>query len=63
MKGDIPPAVGQMEAISASEHATAIVPRKVMILAQHSVTVYSFNEGDGGAALTSYRTSTARRHL
>ena len=43
MKGDIPPAVGQMEAISASEHATAIVPRKVMILAQHLVTVYSFN--------------------
>jgi hypothetical protein len=31
-KGNAPPAVGQIEAISAREQAIAIVPRNVMIL-------------------------------
>jgi hypothetical protein len=42
--GNSPPAVSQIEAISASEQAIAIVPRKVMILLHSPVR---FLELDG----------------
>jgi hypothetical protein len=45
---DMPPAVGQTEAISAREQAMAIVPRNVMMLFQRTLLVEKLDWKEDG---------------